>query len=236
MRTTSFKTFLLAITLSIGAQAAALVQYELTGKLGTEVSDPATFAATGLTAFDLIRGAGLTPAAGSNSMNASGWDDLSPADFFSFGFTVQPGFSAVLNEIRLSARSSATAPGFMNVLISKDGGPETLLATLTLPNAAFLDTDLSFSNVTIDSSATIFLRPANSTAANGGTIGSAGTSRISDYSPDNGASFEPVALLGTVNAVTATPEPSTAALSLAALTFLVRAGYRRKRRTGLQQG
>jgi hypothetical protein len=103
------------------AWSASVVQYDLTGKAGTETSDPATAAATGVAGLDLTRGSGLTPSAASNGFSASGWDDLSSNDFFSFGFNVQAGFSATVNELLIATRSSATGPGFMNVLVSKDG-------------------------------------------------------------------------------------------------------------------
>ena len=46
--------------------------------------------------------------------------------------------------------------------------------------------------------------PVSARAANGGTIGSAGTFRVSDYSPDGGATFKPITLNGSVTSV---PEP-----------------------------
>ena len=220
MKLSKLQYLSVAIALASGCFAAAaaaspLVQYELTGKLGTETSDAATTVAAGLTGMNLNAGAGLTPSAGLNAMSASGWNNLSPNDFFSLGFTVQPGFTATVDELSAAVRSSATGPGFMNLLYSLNGGPETLLATLTMPNALFLDEDLHFSTLTVTSSIRFLFRAANTTAANGGTIGSAGTLRISDYSPDGGSTFEPVTLNGSVTAVaTAVPEPATGLLGV----------------------
>jgi hypothetical protein len=190
------------------ARSAVILQYDLTGKAGTEVSDPATAAAVGVTGVDLTRGSGLTPSPASNGFSASGWDDLGANDSFSFGFNVQPGRSVTVNELFIATRSSATGPGFINVLVAKDGGPETLLATLTQPNAQFLDEDLKFTAFSVTTSLRVLLRAANNTSANGGTIGSAGTFRVSDYSPDGGSTFQPITLNGSV-ASTAVPEPSS---------------------------
>ena len=209
------------------AWSASVVQYDLTGKAGTEPSDPATTVAAGLAGLDLTRGSGLTPSAASNGFSASGWDDLGPNDYFSFGFNVQAGYSATVNELLIATRSSATGPGFMNVRVSKDGGAFTLLATLTQPNAQFLDEDLTFAPITVTSSLVVELRAANSTAANGGTIGSAGTFRVSDYSPDGGATFQPITLNGTVSP-NAVHEPSS--LLTGCVAFAVVAGLVLRRR------
>src|SRR5262245_12616710 len=58
------------------ATAASILEYDLTGKAGTEVSDPATAVAAGLVGNNLIRGSDLTPSAASNGFSASGWDNL----------------------------------------------------------------------------------------------------------------------------------------------------------------
>src|SRR5262249_46505117 len=139
----------------------------------------------------------------------------------------QAGFSATVNELLIATRSSATGPGFMNVLVSKDGGAFTLLANLTQPNAQFLDEDLTFAPITVTSSLVVELRAANSTAAHGGAIGPAGRFRVSDYSPDGGATSQPITLNGTVSP-NAVPEPSS--LLTGCVAFAVVAGLVLRRR------
>jgi hypothetical protein len=225
----------MVITLALGQcwlaapASAALIEYDLTGKAGSEISDPATFVATGLTALDLSRGSGVIPIAGANSLNSSGWDDLSQNDFVTFGFNLINGYTAMVSQLTLALRSSGTGPGFMNLLYSADGGPETLLTTLTMPNAQFLDENLTFAPVSVTTSFRVFLRAANTTSASGGVIGSAGTFRVGDYSPNAGASFLPVTIDGSTS-VTATPEPSTTILGALGITMLclLRSTFSRK--------
>ncbi|HEX3448154.1 MAG TPA: PEP-CTERM sorting domain-containing protein [Isosphaeraceae bacterium] len=93
--------------------------------------------------------------------------------------------------------------------VSVNGGAFTKLSTINLPSVTFVDTDLTFAPITVTSSLDIrFEVTPGSSAANGGAIGSAGTWRISDDSPDNGATFLPVQLVGSV-----VPEPSSFVLA-----------------------
>lgn len=209
------------------AQAISLVEYAMANEVGNQTTTAPTFSSAGVTGVAMTRGSGLNPQLGAGSMNSSGWDDLNVNDFYSFGFNVSPGSSVFVDSLQLSTRSSATAPGFVNVLYTVDGGPETLLATLTQPNAQFLDSALTFSTpVSVNSSFRIVLRAANSTASNGGTVGSVGTLRISDY--NNGTAFQPVTLLGRITSNAAAPEPGS--LLLGATVLIPLAGMIRRRR------
>src|SRR5262245_324926 len=99
-----------------GAPADFLVQYQLAGQPGDQATNPATFAAPGTTGAALVRGPGLTPNAGANSMNSAGWVGPAADDFYSFGFDVAAGPGFLVTGLRLATRSSATGPGFVNIL------------------------------------------------------------------------------------------------------------------------
>ncbi len=216
-------------------RADTLVTYELAGQPGTQTTSPATFTASGVTGVAISRGPGLRPNEANNSINSSGWNDLSPNDFYLFGFNVNPGSSAVVDSLTLATRSSGTGPGFVNVLYTVNGGPETLITTLVQPGTNFVNSVLTFSPISVSSSFRFLLRSANSTSANGGTIGSTGTFRISDYSPNNGATFQPVTISGriTTTATPVVPEPSEwLAMGMAGTSvmgLMIRARSRRRK-------
>jgi len=210
---------------STTASAGLIVQYELAGAPGDQASSPATFTAAGITALPITRGTGLTPNIGNNSLNSAGWNDLSANDFVQLGFNVT-GAPWHVDQLFLATRSSATGPGFVNVNLSIDGGAFFTLITLTQGNATFLDAILDV-NQTVHTSLVVRFVAANSTAANGGVIGSAGTWRIGDYSPDGGTTFVPVQLTGAVSP-SAVPEPSSLAICGAGLAGLACAWVRRR--------
>lgn len=182
--------------------AVALTTYNLSGYVGTEASAPADTSAANVTGSTMVRGSGLGGTSGGNSINTTGWNDGSAQDYISFGFTVAPGYSASLNELLFATRSSGTGPGTMGVYASVDGGAEILLySILQAPGANYVNNDINLgSPLLVNQSLTVYLRKIGTTAANGGAIGSSGTFRISEFSPD-GQTFTDVSLFGTVAAV-----------------------------------
>jgi hypothetical protein len=182
----------------------------MSGQPGDQATTAASFAAPRTTGANLTRGPGPTPSVGNNSMNSSAWFGPAADDFYSFGFNLSAGMRATITGLRLATRSSATGPGFVNVLYSADGGPESLIATITQGNATFSDNLISLAATpTALTSFRIVLRSANNTAANGGTVGSAGTLRVGDYSPDGGQTYQPITIEGRLVAV---PEPASVVL------------------------
>jgi PEP-CTERM motif len=202
--------------------AQQLVTWELGGVNSPVTSVPPTTVAPGITGSSITRSTGLSDVAGStNGFNSSGWNTA--GQFVDLGFTVSPGKVVSLSEFEFASRSSATGPGSIDVDVSVNGGAFTKLSTINLPSATFVDTDLTFAPITVTSSLDIrFEVTPGSSAANGGAIGSAGSWRISDYSPDNGATFLPVQLVGSV-----VPEPSSfvlAGIGLAVAAVVSRVG------------
>ena len=228
MRRIMLSCFVLALAASTltpnVAQASpiSLAEWSLAGKLGTEASDPATFTASGITADNLVRGPGLTGFAGANSMNSASWSvPLAADDFVSLGFHVT-GSPVLVQDFFLGTRSSATGPGFINVDISIDGGPFTTFTTLTQPSATFINPHLVLNQV-VHSSLAVEFRAANTTAANGGTIGTAGTWRITDFF-QGGVDTHPVEFVGTV-----LPEPASMTLAVVGLAGFGVTVWRRRR-------
>ena len=213
----------LAVAMTAGrVDAGSIVEYELFGQPGNQVSSSATFAATGATGSALVRGAGLTATAASNGFAASGWNDLSATDYFQLGFTLAAGYSATVDQFILASRSSGTGPGFVEIDASVDGGAFTKVTTLVQDGTNYNNALVNL-GLTVHSSLVLRLRvdPTNAASANGGAIGSAGTYRISDYSGDGGQTYAPISLTGTISQTAAVPEPaSIAMLSIASLGVL----------------
>ncbi len=174
-----------------------LTEWVLFGETGDQVSTAATNNAAGVTGDLMARGAGITPTAAGNSISASGWNDLAADDYFTFGFTVDSGSSVDLDELWIATRSSNTGPGFLGLRYSGDGFASDI--------ASIVNTGTFFTNSVIDLSTltgltgTVEFRiyAQNNVSANGGTIGSSGTLRISEYF--DGANYYPVYFTGTVN-------------------------------------
>jgi hypothetical protein len=182
------------------AEAQTLTQWALFQEPGNQVATPASNNAAGVTGLDMTRGPGINPSAANNSISANGWQNLTADDYFSFGFTVDAGFNVDLDELWIATRSSNTGPGFLALRSSVDG--------FTSDVANFVQSGTLFTNSIVDLSAftgltgTVEFRiyAQNDISANGGTIGSSGTLRISEYF--DGANFFPVFFSGQVNGAT----------------------------------
>ncbi len=174
-----------------------ILTYDLTGQAGSQTSNSPTATVTGLTGNNLTRGAGLTATGAINSISSNGWNDLGTTDFYSLGFTVQSGYTATVGSLLVGTQSSGTGPGFVNVSYSLNGGTETLLQTLSQAPTTLLTSTIALNSIgAINNSLTIFFRAANTTAAGGGSIGTGGTLRITNFS----GSTTPVTIQGNVTA------------------------------------
>jgi hypothetical protein len=206
-----------------------LEQYEFQGLSGSETSLAPSFVASGLTGNNVTESAVLTPSAGNNSMNSSGWN-LAGANY-SLGFAIQPGSAVTVDQLILTSRSSATGPGFIDVEASVDGGAFHTVATITQTSTNFNDEFLAITPVTATKSLTFEFVAANQTSAAGGTIGSAGTFRIGDFNPAG----TPTAftLNGTVVPLAAAvPEPPAGVLTALGLAGVGIVALSARRRAG----
>jgi uncharacterized protein (TIGR03382 family) len=211
-------TAILAGAVASVAQAQTVAQWDLLGAPGTQAFTPGT-AAPNVTASNLARGAGLAGVSGANSLNTSGWDDLSANDFISFGFTAAPGFSVDLANLFIGTRSSATGPGQLGLFSSLDGF-STNLFTFSQPGTNFLNSVINLAALpNISGNVEFRIRALNNSSAGGGTIGSSGTFRVTAYFV--GGTFDRnLQFTGTVI-------PTPGALALLGLAGLV-AGRRRR--------
>lgn len=89
-----------------------LATWSLGGETGDQTSTPVTTTATGITAGDLGRSAGLTPSAGTGSISSSGWPTggLDPTLFYTFTITAPAGCQADLTSLTLDLKASGTGP------------------------------------------------------------------------------------------------------------------------------
>ena len=207
------------LALSPTAQAVTIVSYELAGALGNQVSQPPASMAAQVTGLSITRGSGLNAAAAVDSFNSTDWDESGAAaanDYFSFGFTVDPGSSVNLSSLILATRSSATGPGTMDLYYSGDGFT-TSLHTFNQPDSTFVNSAIDLSAlVGLTGLVEFRIYETGNTQADGvGDTGATGTFRVSDYSPDGGQTFQPITFDGRV-----VPEPSSIVLAAVGLAYL----------------
>jgi hypothetical protein len=213
-----------AVLLAAPASAATLVQYDFAGAPGNQAFTVASNVATNLTGISFTRGAGLNAPSGGDSINSNGFN-AQATDYLSFGLTVASGFTASVNQLQLGTRSSGTGPGFINLLVSIDGGAFATIASFAQRGTNDLYQSLSFAPLSALSSIEFRLVSANQTAANGGTVATGGTFRVENYV--SGGTESPFSINGTVSAV---PEPATWAMLMIGFGF-VGAVARRRRQT-----
>jgi hypothetical protein len=211
-----------AITVSSTAYADSIVEWDLTGAAGSQASNTAFSAASHVAGDNLVRGAGLTGSGAANSISASAWSGQA-TDYFGFGFTVAEGYQADLISLVIGTRSSATGPGTMGLFHSGDGFASALYTFNQAPGSNYVNSIVDLSAL-IGLTGKVEFRVAQigTTSANGGTTGTAGTFRISEYY--DGVSYTNLQLNGSVAAV---PEPETYAMLLAGLGLLGFAARRR---------
>ena len=211
-------------TISHAAFATILEQYEFQGQTGSERSLAPSLVATGLGGVNFGE-LSLTPTAGANSINASGWN--TPGGAYTFGFTVNSGYVVSVDQLVMSTRSSGTGPGALSVQASIDGGAYLTVGSFTQTGTAFKDQLLSITPLTnIGLSVAFRIVAANQSSAAGGTIGSAGTFRVTDYAPTG--SLTPFTIDGSLTALTTVPEPASVLVLMAGALGVV--GMRRRSR------
>lgn len=202
----------LSFSLSGAASATTLVQWDLQGTPGNQATTAGAAGQEGVTAADLMRGATLNATTAGNSFSSSGWTGET-GDFYSFGFTLDDGFTADLDALYIGTRSSGTGPGSLGLYWSGDGYTNAL-TTFTQSGTSFLNSIVDLSALPELSGAVEFrLVQIGTTSAGGGTTSAAGTFRTTAYFGTGGFDRN-MQLTGTVSAI---PEPGTVALLLAGL-------------------
>lgn len=197
-----------------GAKADPIVAYGLLGQPGNQATFAPTTTATGVSGLAMTRGSGLNASNANNTFTSTGWNSLDPTiDYVQFGFNVNSGYVANVDQFFIATRTSGTGPGSVNINISVDGGAFTTVKTLAQTTDTYVNTLLNL-NLTVTSSLVIrfVVNTANPVAANGGAIGSGGTFRISDYYDSATQVYTDTSFTGRVTATAAVPEPSSIVL------------------------
>lgn len=215
------KTFALVLAAGLTAAASAdvLVSYDALGLTGTEPQITGVAGTANLTAVDMVRGAGLIGNAGANSMNTAGWTGES-TDYISFGFTVDAGFTANVDQLIIGTRSSGTGPGIMGVFYNGDGFTTALGTINQAPGGNFVNSIINLNLTGLSGNVEFRLIQVGTVSAGGGTTGSGGTFRVADYLDGDG-NFLDTQLTGEIIV------PAPGAFALMGLGGLVAARRRR---------
>lgn len=203
------------------AQAALIAQWETQGQ-STSTTGVDTIAGTsslpGITADLMTRNGGLAANGGANSFNSKGWNNAGA--YVEFGFNVANGYETTITDLWIGGKSSSTGPGSIGVFTSRDNFTNAIY-TINEDGTNFTNDIINLSGLgTFAGNISIRLK-STGVAANGGTIGSGGTFRVTDYF--QGGTPYAVQFNGTV---TPTPIPAAAWLLGSGLLGLV--GLRRK--------
>ncbi|WP_373495797.1 endonuclease/exonuclease/phosphatase family protein [Aquiflexum sp.] len=166
-----------------------ILNYNFTGEPGDQITTVADLVSNGLTALDFARGADISPSGANNSINSSGWDSGAER-YFTFGFTVAPDRLVDLSNLKLGTRSSNTGPKNLALRYSGDNFTSDL-ANWEQIGTNFNNQNIDLSGLTNLSGDVEFrIVSTSDVSANGGTVGSGGTLRVTNFFPDNeGVSF-----------------------------------------------
>lgn len=210
---------------AVPAQAVSTLAYwDTLGQPGNQVTSPGA-GSPNVTAAALSRGPGLTASAAANSFSASGWN---AGEYFSLGFTVDPGYTVSLASLYLGTRSSATGPGTMALYYSGNGFSTALATFNQAPGGNFVNTIVDLSTLASLSGAVEFrIGMVAGSAANGGSVAAAGTFRVGGYF-ENGNFERDLQFTGTLAPVGAVvPLPAAVWLMIAGLGALGAVARRR---------
>ncbi len=216
------------LALSGQAAAATLVQYDFTGNAGNEATEAASFAAANVAGVAFSRGGGLSAPSGANAFSSASWGAYATnmTDYLTFGLTVASGYTASIDQLIFSSRSSNTGPGNLAVLAAVDGAAFRQIATFGQNGDNVANNVLSFAPLTGVSNVVFRIVATSNTAANGGTLAGGGTFRVQNYA---GTNASPFSINGTVATVTAVPEPATWAMMIAGMGAVGFAMRRRRK-------
>jgi hypothetical protein len=112
-RITSISILSVALFLASSASADPFTAtYTFTGSPGNQVSEPVDAQPVGATLADIARGSSLTPVAGADSINSSGFTTSAAPDlvggFYEFSITPDAGYVMDLTELAFTERRSGT--------------------------------------------------------------------------------------------------------------------------------
>ena len=102
----------------------ALATYDFAAELGTQATTAPKSSAPGVSAGAFGRSNGLTPVAGTGSINSSGWPiagALDPTKYYTFTLTPDPSCAIDVSSIAIATQSSGTGPTAAAITTSSDG-------------------------------------------------------------------------------------------------------------------
>jgi hypothetical protein len=177
--------------------AQTLASWDFTGEPGNQ-SSTSGIGNEEITPLSFGRGIGLNATAAANSISTSGWSITDPNDYIRFGIQIAEGRAVFPENLIISTRSSNTGPGNLALRYSVDGFSSNL--------ATWTQTETNFNNQVIGLNflgrltgiVEFRIYMLNDISANGGTVASAGTFRVSNFS-ESGV-LRPVQLTGTIEA------------------------------------
>lgn len=219
MKKFAFGAVALIAAAGTAAAQVTLVEWDVFGQPGTQVTQPATFSGANVTGVDATR-FGNSPSTGGNSFSGNQW---SVGGYFAFGLTIAPGFVADLDTLYIGTRSSNTGPGLIGLYSSVDGFAApitTIIQPVTTDPNNFVNSAIDLSGLgTVSGNIEFRIVVENNVAANGGTLAGTGAFRITNYF--QGGSFD------RNWGITGTVIPAPGAVALAGIAGLV--GIRRRR-------
>ena len=121
-------------------QAADIAKWDFTGAAGNQASQSSSFAATGVTAGVVTRGAGVTASTAGNSISASGWTtSASPdiTDYYEFSITADSSTTLDIDTISFAERRSSTGIRTWSVRSSLDNYATDIVNPTTVPDDTF---------------------------------------------------------------------------------------------------
>lgn len=203
------------------ASAVTIVDWDLSGASGNQLAQPASSAAPNITGGSIVRGSGLGVATATGSISSNGWEGAASGavgeEYFSFGFTVAPGYTVDLDWLYLGTRASAAGPGTLGLFYSGDAYAASLFTfdqAATTGGTGELHSAIDLHALTgLTGEVTFRIYEIGNTQADGvGDTAGSGTFRLSNY-VSNGGTLN-MQVTGTVSAV---PEPERYALLLVGL-------------------
>ena len=188
----------LALFTATPASAINIVTYNLLGATGSQATQASASSATNITSLDITRSVELNANGGLGSFASNGFEGTVAAptsnEYVQLGFTVNPGFTVSLNNLKIGTRSSATGPGTMRLFYSLDDfvSATSVGSTITQPStlATVLSTiDLSSLTGLTNTVTFRFYEDGNTQADTIGATDINGTFRLSNFDT-NGIVFD----------------------------------------------
>lgn len=214
------------------ASAATLVQYNFSGNVGNEAFEPASSASANVIGLNFARGTGLNAPSGANAFNSAGWGvyATNPNDYLTFGLSTLSGYTATVNQLVFSSRSSNTGPRNLALLAAVNGTDFQQVAAFAQTSDGDMNWLLNFAPLTGVSDVIFRIVATSSTSANGGTLASGGTFRVENYA---GTPASPFSINGDVfpNVAAAVPEPASWVMMIVGFGLI---GFAARRRSAIK--